>query len=58
MISTHVSNDAEGISTLNGAGQAMTNRVIKTLSTRGSIYMTFGENIILLLNRESTPILC
>ncbi|KAM3069940.1 pre-rRNA processing [Clarireedia jacksonii] len=32
---------------------ALTNRVIKLLSHRGSSYMTFGENIILLLNRET-----
>lgn len=32
---------------------AMTNRVIKVLSTHGAAYRTFGENIILLLNRES-----
>ncbi|KAG4443154.1 hypothetical protein IFR05_001386 [Cadophora sp. M221] len=31
----------------------LTNRVIKILSTHGSLYMTFGENIILLLNRET-----
>lgn len=31
----------------------ITNKVIKTLSTSGSRYKTFGENIILLLNRES-----
>jgi hypothetical protein len=30
-----------------------TNRVIKLLSLHGSSYMTFGENIILLLNRET-----
>lgn len=30
-----------------------TNRVIKLLSLNGSAYMTFGENIILLLNRET-----
>lgn len=30
-----------------------TNRVIKILSLHGSQYMTFGENIILLLNRET-----
>ena len=29
-----------------------TNRVIKILSLEGSKYKTFGENIILLLNRE------
>ncbi|TAQ87361.1 hypothetical protein B7494_g4334 [Chlorociboria aeruginascens] len=32
---------------------SMTNRVIKLLSLHGSSYMTFGENIILLLNRET-----
>jgi hypothetical protein len=31
----------------------LTNRVIKLLSLHGSGYMTFGENIILLLNRET-----
>jgi hypothetical protein len=31
----------------------LTNRVIKLLSHEGSSYMTFGENIILLLNRET-----
>lgn len=31
----------------------LTNKVIKTLSTHGNEYKTFGENIILLLNRES-----
>ncbi|KAI9703978.1 MAG: hypothetical protein M1820_005760 [Bogoriella megaspora] len=31
----------------------ITNRVIKTLSTHGISYKTFGENLILLLNRES-----
>lgn len=31
----------------------LTNRVIKLLSIHGSSYMTFGENIILLLNRET-----
>lgn len=30
-----------------------TNRVIKILSVHGSAYRTFGENIILLLNRET-----
>ena len=36
-------------------GQApvsLTNRVIKVLSAHGNEYKTFGENIILLLNRE------
>jgi hypothetical protein len=32
----------------------LTNKVIKILSAHGSAYKTFGENIILLLNREST----
>jgi hypothetical protein len=31
----------------------LTNRVIKLLSLHGPSYMTFGENIILLLNRET-----
>lgn len=31
----------------------LTNKVIKILSLHGSTYKTFGENIILLLNRES-----
>ncbi|KAI1105440.1 hypothetical protein F4804DRAFT_331347 [Jackrogersella minutella] len=31
----------------------MTNRVVKCLSLYGPIYRTFGENIILLLNRET-----
>ncbi|KAM5443367.1 pre-rRNA processing [Microsporum ferrugineum] len=30
----------------------LTNRVMKVLSIHGSLYKTFGENIILLLNRE------
>jgi len=30
----------------------VTNRVLKLLSTHGSLYRTFGENLILLLNRE------
>ncbi|KAI9723722.1 MAG: hypothetical protein M1812_001022 [Candelaria pacifica] len=33
--------------------KGLTNKVIKLLSTHGSGYKTFGENIILLLNRES-----
>ena len=31
----------------------LTNKVMKILSAQGSAYKTFGENIILLLNRES-----
>ena len=30
----------------------LTNKVMKVLSAHGSKYKTFGENIILLLNRE------
>lgn len=30
----------------------LTNKVIKVLSVYGSLYKTFGENIILLINRE------
>ncbi|KAI9762738.1 MAG: hypothetical protein M1840_001147 [Geoglossum simile] len=33
--------------------QPLSNKVIKVLSVKGSAYKTFGENIILLLNRES-----
>jgi hypothetical protein len=33
--------------------QPLTHRVIKTLSLHGASYKTFGENLILLLNRES-----
>ncbi|KAJ5138519.1 uncharacterized protein N7515_003367 [Penicillium bovifimosum] len=31
----------------------LTNKVIKTLSAYGGLYKTFGENIILLINREA-----
>lgn len=31
----------------------LTNKVIKVLASQGSSFKTFGENIILLLNRES-----
>lgn len=34
-------------------GAGITNRVIKVLSLHGHVYKTFGENLILLLNRES-----
>lgn len=34
-------------------GALLTNRVIKIISLHGSAYKTFGENIILLLNRET-----
>jgi len=30
----------------------LTNKVIKVLSMQGNYYKTFGENIILLINRE------
>lgn len=32
----------------------LTNKVIKVLSMHGNLYKTFGENIILLINREGT----
>lgn len=32
----------------------LTNKVIKVLSMHGSLYKTFGENIILLINREGS----
>lgn len=34
----------------------LTNRVIKILSMHGNTYKVFGENIILLINREGTAI--
>ena len=40
-------------SPVDGPSIPLTNRVIKILSQHGSKYMTFGENIILLLNRET-----
>jgi len=40
-------------SPIDGPSNPLTNRVIKILSQQGSKYMTFGENIILLLNRET-----
>ncbi|KAG9249144.1 hypothetical protein BJ878DRAFT_450793 [Calycina marina] len=40
-------------SPIDGTSVPLTNRVIKVLSQHGSSYMTFSENIILLLNRES-----
>lgn len=30
----------------------LTNKIIKILSMHGNLYKTFGENIILLINRE------
>jgi hypothetical protein len=36
------------------SGGPVTNRVLKLLSAHGPSYRTFGENLILLLNREST----
>lgn len=39
-------------STSHGHG-SLTNRIIKVLSNHGPAYRTFGENLILLLNRES-----
>lgn len=32
----------------------MTNRVLKILSSHGPLYRTFGENLILVLNREAS----
>lgn len=37
----------------NTPGGGVTNRVVKTISLHGHNYKTFGENIILLLNRET-----
>lgn len=35
----------------------LTNKVIKILSMHGNLYKTFGENIILLINREGGLVL-
>lgn len=35
------------------SGVPLTNKVIKVLASKGGTFKTFGENIILLLNRES-----
>jgi hypothetical protein len=35
----------------------LTNKVIKVLSMYGGMYKTFGENIILLINREGNGLL-
>lgn len=48
MISAHDPQD--GLSPTN----PLTNKVIKVLSIHGNLYKTFGENIILLINREGT----
>lgn len=48
MISAHDPVDASSPSS------KLTNKVIKILSVHGSLYKTFGENIILLINREGT----
>jgi hypothetical protein len=36
---------------------SLTNRILKAISTHAAVYKTFGENIILLLNRESETFL-
>ena len=41
-----------GPSPLKEGSIPVTNKVVKVLSMHGSKYKTFGENIILLLNRE------
>ncbi|KAJ6014577.1 hypothetical protein N7540_009168 [Penicillium herquei] len=47
MISAHDPVDGPSLSS------KLTNKVIKILSVYGSLYQTFGENIILLINREA-----
>lgn len=39
---------------LTDANGAITNRILKLLSTHGPSYRTFGENLILVLNREAS----
>ena len=56
MVSTHAPPPTSDNVTVSQEG--LTNKVIKILCFKGDVYKTFGENIILLLNRESTsPIL-
>jgi Protein of unknown function (DUF2013) len=45
-------------STVDKSRLPLTNRVIKVLASQGSKFKTFGENIILLLNRESMYHIC
>lgn len=52
MVSEHAP-PPEGESSAAGQ-EILTNKVIKILCFKGDEYKTFGENIILLLNREST----
>lgn len=49
MVSAHDPNQS------NPPSAPLTNKVMKILSSEGGKYKTFGENIILLLNRESEP---
>ena len=49
MVSTHDPSPSQPVV----PDSSLTNKVIKVLSKQGSSYKTFGENIILLLNRES-----
>jgi len=51
MVSAHAP-PPEGESSVAGQ-EVLTNKVIKILCFKGDVYNTFGENIILLLNRES-----
>ena len=39
------------------ANASLTNKVLKVLVTHGSVYKTFGQNLILMLNRESEMLL-
>lgn len=50
MVSAH----APGVASASGVN--LTNKIIKVLSSKGNKYKIFGENIILLLNRESKSI--
>ncbi|KKK27251.1 hypothetical protein ARAM_002238 [Aspergillus rambellii] len=47
MISAHTPEDGQS------PANSLTNKVIKILSMHGNLYKTFGENIILLINREA-----
>ena len=50
MVSAH---DPSPNQTVDSSKSTVTNKVMKILSVHGSKYKTFGENVILLLNREN-----
>jgi hypothetical protein len=47
----------QSINSIGPNAPSLTNRILKAISTHAAVYKTFGENIILLLNRESETFL-